>query len=206
MSERVGTRVRQRTFLALGDSYTIGEGVAPNGRWPAQLVVRLRALGVEMADPVIVARTGWTTDELGMGIDASGVASTFDLVSLLIGVNDAYRGRDAASYALALPALVRRAVGLAAGRPDRVLLVSIPDWSTTPFAEGRDRAAIAAAVAAFNALARGVAERERVRWADITPTSLERHADWLAADGLHPSALQYAAWTEVMAPVVHGMV
>lgn len=193
--------MNRRTFLALGDSYTIGEGVDPADRWPAQLAARLRALGVDVADPDIVARTGWTTDELDAGIDAAGVGGTFDLVSLLIGVNDAYRGRDPEAYRAALPPLIRRAVHFAGGMAQRVVLASIPDWSMTPFAEGRDRAAIASTIDAFNAVAHEAAARAGVRWADVTPASREPHAGWLAEDGLHPSARQYAAWVQVIAPV-----
>lgn len=192
------------TFLALGDSYTIGEGVGPAERWPAQLVVRLRARGVDVADPVVVARTGWTTDELDAGITGAGVQGRFALVSLLIGVNDEFRGRPATAYRAALPALVARAVGFAGGNASHVVMVSIPDWSVTPFAEGRDRARIAAGVAAFNAVARDAAARAGARWADIAPTSVESHADWFAPDGLHPSAAQYATWAKIVEPTAHA--
>lgn len=195
----------RRTFLALGDSYTIGEGVEPAGRWPAHVVARLRTRAVDIADARIVAQTGWTTDELDAGIDASGITGSFDLVSLLIGVNDAYRGRDAASYARVLPPLIERAVAFAGGRADRVVVVSIPDWSATPFADGRDRVAIASSIVGFNMVAREAALRAGASWADITPTSLQQAHDWLVADGLHPSAGQYAAWAGVITPIVHRM-
>jgi prepilin-type processing-associated H-X9-DG protein len=186
--------VTTRRFLALGDSYTIGEGVEPAGRWPVQLAARLRGAGAGLAEPVIIARTGWTTDELAVGIDVAEIRGPFDLVSLLIGVNDAYRGRDAV-----LP-LIRRAVAFADGHAGRVVMVSIPDWSGTPFADGRDRAAIAATIAEYNAVGRAAAEAARVRWADVTPASQQSRPDWLTTDGLHPSERQYAAWVDAIAP------
>src|SRR5688500_13738544 len=127
------------TFLALGDSYTIGESVASEGRWPVQLAARLRARGIEIAPPKIVARTGWTTDELAEAIDDAQVTARYGLVSLLIGVNNQYRGRELANYREEFGALLERAIGFA-GDPKRVFVVSIPDWGVTPFAarSGRD--------------------------------------------------------------------
>jgi lysophospholipase L1-like esterase len=188
--------MNSRRFLALGDSYTIGEGVEASARWPEQLAARLRALGVDVAAPVLVARTGWTTDELDTGISAAGVAGAFDLVSLLIGVNNQYRGRPLAEYATQFDALLDRGVAFAGQRAGRVVVLSIPDWSVTPFADGRDRARIAGEVDAFNVAAHAVARRAGARWVDVTPLSREARGDWVAADGLHPSAVQYAAWAD----------
>src|SRR6266581_6886004 len=130
-------------YLALGDSYTIGEKVAPEDRWPAQLAALLRQDGLAVADPVIIARPGWTTDDLLAGIERVASSGRFDLVSLLIGVNDQYRGGDVEEYRARFRALLERAVSFAGGDAGRVLVVSIPDWGTTPFARGRDRARIA---------------------------------------------------------------
>lgn len=193
-------------FLALGDSYSIGEGVADDERWPAQLARRLRASGVAIEDPEVVARTGWTTDELSAAMDAAALAPPYDFVTLLIGVNDQYRGRALANYRTEFAALLARAIALAGGRRDRVVVVSIPDWGVTRFArtEGRDAAAIAAAIDAFNAAAHAIAGSEQVAFVDVTAASREAgdHDAMLVGDGLHPSAAQYALWADVLFSVV----
>ncbi|HEU0013481.1 MAG TPA: GDSL-type esterase/lipase family protein, partial [Longimicrobium sp.] len=133
-------------FLALGDSYTIGEAVAEAERWPVRLAALLRERGMDVADPEIIARTGWTTDELSAAIDERDPQGPYALVSLLIGVNNQYRGRSADEYRGEFAALLRRAIAFAGGDAGRVIVLSIPDWGVTPFAEGRDRAAIAAEI------------------------------------------------------------
>jgi len=194
------------TYLALGDSYTIGEGVPAEGRWPVQLAAALRATGVPLADPAILATTGWTTDELSAAMDAAAHLPPWDLVSLLIGVNNQYRGRGVEEYRHEFRRLLDRAIALAAGRAGRVLVLSIPDWGTTPFARdsGRDTARIAAELDAYNAAAREETLRLGASWVDITPIS-RRHATLLADDGLHPSAAQYALWTETAVPGARAM-
>ncbi|HEV2620937.1 MAG TPA: SGNH/GDSL hydrolase family protein [Frateuria sp.] len=193
-------------YLALGDSYTIGEAVPAAGRWPAQLVARLREGGVAVDDPQIVAVTGWTTDELSSAMDAASFDPPYGLVTLLIGVNNQYRGRDAGEYRDDFARLLRRAIGLA-GHASRVVVVSIPDWGVTRFAheQARDGAQIAEALDAYNAIARDEAGRAGARWVDITPIS-RRHPELVAEDGLHPSAQQYALWTEAILPVAAAAV
>ena len=181
-----------KRFLALGDSYTIGEGVAEGERWPVVLAARLG-----FAPPEIIARTGWTTDELNAAIDGASPRGPYDLVSLLIGVNNQYRGRDAEEYRREFVALLRRAIGFAGGDPSKVLVVSIPDWGVTKFAEGRDRAKIAAEIDRYNAINREEALRAGARYADITGISRRFPAE-LAADGLHPSAAMYRRWVEAI--------
>ena len=189
-------------YLALGDSYTIGEGVEADECWPAQLARSLQAQGWALADPEIVATTGWTTDELSAAMDAHAFAPPYALVSLLIGVNNQYRGRDLAGYRADLARLLARAFTLAGADASRVLVVSIPDWGITRFARehGHDAATIAAAIDAFNAAARALALDQRVPFVDITSASREAadRAGMLVADGLHPSAAQYARWTDVI--------
>jgi lysophospholipase L1-like esterase len=194
-------------FLALGDSYTIGEGVAEADRWPMALARALRAGGVPVADPRIIARTGWTVDELDAAITRADPPATFGLVTLLIGVNNQYRGRDVGLYRAEFRAQLRRAIGFASGRADRVLVVSIPDWGVMPFAEGRDRAAIARAIDAYNAANREESAALGVAWVDITDLSRARATDagFAAADGLHPGAAQYAAWVERILPVARRL-
>ena len=187
-------------YLALGDSYTIGEQVTAAERWPVQLTGLLRAAGVALADPEIIATTGWTTDELVATISTRAPKGPFALVSLLIGVNNQYRGRDATQYRTEFRALLAQAIGFAGGDATRVIVVSIPDWGVTRFAEGRDRAKIGRAIDEFNAIARDEAGRGGAAWVDITPISREPHGDWLAGDGLHPSGPQYSAWARRALP------
>ncbi len=191
-------------FLALGDSYTIGESVKALERWPVQLTALMRAEGLNIDDPLIIATTGWTTDELSAGIDRANPQGTYDLVSLLIGVNNQYRGGDSEEYRQQFAALLKRAVGFANGRPSRVIVLSIPDWSVVPFAAGRDRAKIAAEIDRFNAINREEAERAGAHYLDITPISRQAAADpdLIAGDGLHPSGKMYAEWARLALPGV----
>jgi len=186
-------------YLALGDSYTIGEGVEPGERWPVQLAALLRARGVDVGDPQIVARTGWTTDELAGGIDAARPSGPYALVSLLIGVNNQYRGHAVDAYRAEFRALLQRAIAFAGGDAGRVVVVSIPDWGVTPFAEGRDRAQVAREIDAYNAVGRDVAGELGAHWVDVTPTS-RRMAGEVVGDGLHPSGAQYREWAELVFP------
>ena len=184
-------------FLALGDSYTIGEGVAPSENWPHQL-----AAALHLDTPEILARTGWTTDELAAAMDAHAFQPPYALVTLLIGVNNQYRGRDLQNYRTQFRALLERAIVLAGGNPRRVLVVSIPDWGVTRFGveSGRDRAQIAREIDAFNAAASAISASLHARYVDITAISRDRGGvvDMLAADGLHPSAAMYARWLPVI--------
>ncbi len=197
------------SYLALGDSYTIGEAVPEEGRWPVQLARALRGEGIALADPRIIATTGWTTDELEWGLDAAEPLGTYDLVSLLIGVNNQYRNRSAVAYAGEFHTLLQRAIRYARGRVDRVLVLSIPDWGVSPFAanDKRDAATIASEIDAFNASARTVCGKDGVCFVDITPCSREHGADkaMIADDGLHPSAAMYALWTQAALPVARKL-
>ncbi|MBF8281252.1 MAG: lysophospholipase [Anaerolineales bacterium] len=195
-------------FLALGDSYTIGESVAPEERWPVQLGALLRAEGLDVGDPTLIATTGWTTDELSAAIDRANPQGAFDLVSLLIGVNNQYRGRGQDEYREQFAALLQRAIGFAGGNPARVLVLSIPDWGVTPFAARleRDPAAVAADIDAFNAINRAETERPGAHYVDVTPFSREAAHDpsLLADDGLHPSGRMYAEWARLALPAARA--
>lgn len=202
------TQAGELRFLALGDSYTIGEGVAAGARWPARLAQRLRANGVDLGDPAIVATTGWTTDELSAAMDAAALAPPYDFVTLSIGVNNQYRGRGAEEYRAEFRALLDRAIALAGARPQRVVVVSIPDWGVTKFGResGRDVAQIARELDAFNAVNREESARRGVAWADVAAISRKAAdaADQLADDGLHPSGRQYDAWLTAIEPKAHA--
>ena len=190
-------------WLALGDSYTIGEGVAEADRWPNQVAARLRTEGLDLATPEIIAVTGWTTDELAAGIDDTRPTGPYDIVTLLIGVNDQYRGRSVEDYREPFRALLTRAMAFADGDPSRVVGVSIPDWGVMPFAQGRDRAAITRQLDAYNALAKDETEQAGATWVDITPLSRTQGA-LAAGDGLHPSGEAYRAWTDLITPAVRA--
>jgi lysophospholipase L1-like esterase len=196
-------------YLALGDSYTIGEGVAKESRWPMQLAQALRSEGIALEDPDIIAVTGWTTDELGAAIDAAQPANDFALVSLLIGVNNQYRGRSVGEYRDEFAALLERAIGFAGGRSGRVLVLSIPDWGVTRFGHdsGRDLAAVACELDAYNAAAHDVCTVRGVAFVDITPVSRGLGAEpaMLADDGLHPSAAMHAQWMQLALPVARRL-
>jgi len=196
-------------YLALGDSYTIGEGIDEAGRWPLQLAAALREAGIALAEPRIIATTGWTTDELAAAIDAAGPLDGFGFVSLLIGVNNQYRGRGLANYREEFDALLARATRLAGDRAGRVLVLSIPDWGVTPFAAGtgRDRATIARELDGYNAAAQALCAARGIAFVDISTVSRERGTEpmMLAADGLHPSAAMYAQWTRLALPVARRL-
>lgn len=189
-------------YLALGDSYTIGERVDAKLRWPVQLADLLRGQRMDVGQPTIIARTGWTTDELSDAIDAARPTGPYNLVSLLIGVNNQYRGRSVEEYREQFVFLLNRAVGFAGGRPERVLVLSIPDWGVTPYAEGRDRAGIGAQIDQFNAVAAEAAARAGTMYVDVTPNSrlAAEDATLIAKDGLHPSGAMYAAWAALALP------
>lgn len=193
-------------YLALGDSYTVGEGVALTDRWPVRLAVRLEAAGRRLDNVTIVARTGWTTTELLRALEEmpNNPPSDFALVSLLIGVNDQYRGNGLASFRAGFDRLLTRSIASAAGHASRVLVVSIPDWSVTPFAttDPRGRVRIAAEIDAFNRAARERAFDAGTRFVDITPNSRRAAEDptLLVSDGLHPSAAMYEEWAALVLP------
>ena len=199
-----GGEVSGLSYLALGDSYTIGEGVAADARWTHQLAAALRAESIALQDPRTIAMTGWTTDELDAAIDAVAPASDHDLVTLLIGVNNQYRGRDLGNYAAEFERLLARAIGFAGGRPERVVVLSIPDWGATPFGagSGRDLARVSAELDAHNAAARVACTRLGAAFVDITPLSRECGDEeaMLAADGLHPGPAMYALWAQLALP------
>ena len=194
-------------YLALGDSYTIGESVAADDRWPVQLADLLRKDQTSVASPDIVARTGWTTAELATGIDGAKPAINYDLVSLLIGVNNQYRGQSLERYRTELRELLLRCVQFADGRANRVLVLSTPDWGVTLFASGQNRAQIAREIDAFNQVQREECEKLKITLVDITPLSRTALGDasQVASDGLHFSGKMYKQWAAAALPVTKKM-
>ena len=192
-------------FLALGDSYTIGTSVEEAERWPLQLAERLRADSIPV-ELTIIAHDGWTTDELRQGIREQAPQPPYDMVSLLIGVNNQYRGYDIEQYRRQFANLLSEAIEYANGDPTRVFVLSIPDWGVTPYASehDRDRDQVAQEIDAFNAVNREETLKAGARYVDITPVSRQaaNDASLLAADGLHPSGKMYALWVELAYPIV----
>ena len=167
----------------------------------------LRARDIEVADPQIIARTAWTTDELSDAIDEAKPEGPFDLVTLMIGVNDQYRSRPVEPFANEFKRLLRRAKKFAGNKSKRVIVLSIPDWGATPYASSRDRDAIGREIQAFNDAARTLTEAARMQWVDVTTASRAMLADPSMAvdDGLHPSGEMYRRWAELLVPIVAAM-
>jgi lysophospholipase L1-like esterase len=198
----------QAHFLALGDSYTIGESVAEPQRWPVQLAAMLRDEGVAIDDPCIIARTGWTSDELSAAIAAQPSPKSqapWQLVSLLIGVNNQYRGRSVEEFRTQFTQLLHRAADFAGGNANRVIVLSIPDWGATPFGQSSDRDAgdISKQIESYNNVVREESLRAGAHFIDITPISLAAKTDpaMVAGDGLHPSGKMYSEWARLTLPV-----
>lgn len=190
-------------FLALGDSYTIGEGVSDEERWPAQLVATLGERGVTITDLQVFARTAWTSDELLDAIDEAKPAGPYDLVTLLVGVNDQYRSRPVDGFGEEFRKLLRRSKRLAGGRARRTIALSIPDWGATPYADGRDRALIRSQIESYNECARELAAGASAHWVDVTEASraMQHDRSLVAIDGLHPTGAMYRRWAELIAPI-----
>ncbi|MES2689874.1 MAG: SGNH/GDSL hydrolase family protein [Bacteroidota bacterium] len=199
------TQVKAINYLALGDSYTIGESVAASERFPLQLSSRLNAgKNYLVKETRIVARTGWTTQDLTNELDRLDIKDTFTLVSLLIGVNNQYQGRDTGEYATQFTALLNRAVSLAGHDKRHVFVVSIPDYGYTPFGES-DRERISQQVDNFNAINKRITDSFGIRYIDITPISRNTGEELTAGDGLHPSAKQYGLWVDKMEPLIKNL-
>jgi lysophospholipase L1-like esterase len=186
------------SYLALGDSYTIGQSVLSSENFPNQTVQLLNQQNCNFKSPEILATTGWTTDELQTNINSHVFTSPYDFVSLLIGVNNQYRGRSVENYKPEFESLLKQSIQFAGGNANRVIVLSIPDWGVTPFADGRDRAQIAREIDDYNAANRYLSEIYKVHYVDITPGSREAATDptLIASDGLHPSAKEYARWAQ----------
>lgn len=186
------------TYLALGDSYTIGESVTDSLRWPNQLVAALNQNGKYFDPATIIAKTGWTTDELSIAMDTITLASSYDYVSLLIGVNNQYRGRSIENFENEFIQLLDRAITLGDQKGTNVFVLSIPDWGVMPFAEGRDREQIALEIDLFNSVIQTACRDKNIAYFNITRISREAVTDLtlVAEDGLHPSAEMYAKWVK----------
>lgn len=197
----------QMRFLALGDSYTIGQSVEEGQRWPVQLTDSLRSAGINLKDAEIIAQTGWTAGELMQAISNRDPQGPYDLVSLLIGVNNQYRGLDTSEYRMDLRELMQTAIALTANDATKVMVVSIPDYGVTPFARNMDAEKIAEEIDAFNAIKKNESMRAGITFINVTSISRLAADDpgLLADDKLHPSARMYAEWVKLIFPVAHGI-
>jgi len=192
-------------YLALGDSYTIGESVDESERWSNQLAELIKSSFERIERDVevtVIARTGWTTSELWEGIQARQIDPPYDLVSLLIGVNNQYRGYDINEYREQFVFLLTKAIEYAGGDPQHVIVLSIPDWGVTPFAQGREIEQIAKDIDAFNSVNREETEKAGALYVDVTTVSREAAHDpsLISSDGLHPSGKMYAKWAKLACP------
>jgi lysophospholipase L1-like esterase len=184
------------TYLALGDSYTIGELVPLHESFPYQAVQHLRQKGLHIHAPEIVAKTGWTTFELAEHLLHTQLNEQYDFVTLLIGVNNQYRGLSTDDFKSDFEFLLKKAIHFAGHQADKVLVLSIPDWGLTPFAEGRDTATISKEIDHYNTLIQTVCKTYQVTYKDITVSQRQDvgDKDFVASDGLHPSGKEYAKW------------
>jgi lysophospholipase L1-like esterase len=194
------------TYLALGDSYTIGEAVPQQESFPFQLVTQLKTSNISLAKPKVIAKTGWTTDELQTAIKAENITQNYDLVTLLIGVNNQYRGYSLDTYRKEFKELLNTAISFAGKNKKRVFVVSIPDWGITPFGKnsGRNIQTIASEIDAFNAIKKEETLAAGVSYTEITLASRNAATDLslVAKDGLHPSGKMYAEWAAKVAVAV----
>lgn len=190
-------------YLALGDSYTIGEKVSEKKRWPNQLAKLLEAEGTQV-EVTIIARTGWTVDELWDGIQANPPEGTYDLVTLLIGVNDQYRGYPVDGYREDFRFMLGKAIEYAGGNPEKVVVLSIPDWGFTPFAATRNTEPISQQIDEFNTVNLEETKSAGAHYVDVTVISRMAMDDFelIAGDRLHPSGKMYEMWAEKVLPVV----
>jgi lysophospholipase L1-like esterase len=193
-------------YLALGDSYTIGQSVGAKDRWPNQLAKLLadQGIGIEVT---FIARTGWTVDELWQGIQAAPPRGTYDLVTLLIGVNDQYRGYPLDGYRADFRFMLGKAIEYAGGDPEKVVVLSIPDWGFTPFAASRDTEPISRQIDEFNTINLDETKSAGARYVDVTIISRMGMDDFelITGDRLHPSGKMYAMWAEKVLPVVRDV-
>jgi lysophospholipase L1-like esterase len=196
------------SYLALGDSYTIGEGAPATDRWPVQLAEMARAQGLGLASPDIIARTGWTTAELQAAIAGSGNHRTdYGLVSLLIGVNNQYRGQSMDLYRSEFRQLLATAVAYAGGAKGHVLVLSIPDWGQSPFGRGYNQAQIAREIDQFNAVAQAECQQAGVAFVSITDFTRGATGDasQFTTDGLHYTGPHMRLWVQRALPVVQTL-
>lgn len=192
------------TYLALGDSYTIGEAVLLSESFPYQTVQLLRIKNIQISAPEIIAKTGWTTDELNDALGTTNFLKKYDFVSLLIGVNNQYRERDINEFKNEFELLLKKAIKFAHDKAHHVFVLSIPDWGITPFAAERDSNKIAAEIDAYNEICKTITEKYNCIFIEITQDQRDENSfdNMIATDGLHPSAIEYSKWANKLANAI----
>ena len=200
-------QVKQYSMLCLGDSYTIGQSASVQDRFPNQAVSVLKSKNIFFSEPKIIATTGWTTDELANAIRADNDKNFYDIVTLLIGVNNQFRGGDTGEYRKQFVDLLHTSIQFANGKANHVIVISIPDWGATPFGEGRNKQRIAAEIDEFNAINKEEAVKESAQYVDVTDlTRKYNDGEFIADDGLHPSGKLYALWVQRLMPVMEDII
>lgn len=202
MDQKTGSIIMKNySYLAIGDSYTIGEQVDFAENFPNQTVQMLRRSGFAFYAAEIIAKTGWTTDELSNAIENTTTLENYDIVSLLIGVNNQYRGRSATEFKIEFEHLLQKAIQFSGNRPDRVFVLTIPDWGVTPFAERRDRKKVAEEIDQYNEICKTSSAAFKTHFIGITASQRAdgNKQEFLAPDGLHPSGNEYKKWATQLA-------
>jgi lysophospholipase L1-like esterase len=194
----------EKRYFALGDSYTIGQGVSTDQRFPAHTVAILRQNNIKIQDPQYIAQTGWTTQNLIAAINQQKPIGPYDVVTLLIGVNDQYQGMDTGGYKIRFNQLLLKSIELTGNRASRVFVLSIPDYSVTPFVSAANKPGVRREIDLFNSINKEVTLQYNVKYLDITPSTREAENDpsLIASDGLHPSGKEYRKWAERLAPMI----
>jgi lysophospholipase L1-like esterase len=191
-------------YLALGDSYTIGEGVALFHSFPYQLTRALRAKGIQLSAPEIIAKTGFTADELLSRVISTRLLNKYNLVTLLIGVNNQYRGLVVEDFKVDFEKILDIAIRLAGFEPQRVYVLSIPDYGKSPFCSKHDKNKISAEIAAFNKVKADICKSHQVSFTDITTTfEDDLSKSFYVEDGLHPSPFEYSRWVNLLLKEIH---
>lgn len=207
MAQKTENMEKAYTYLALGDSYTIGEALPLHQSFPYQVVQQLREKGINMSAPEIIAKTGWTTDELATAAEPYHFAAKYNVVTLLIGVNNQYRGRAVEEYTLEFENLLKKAISLADGKKEHVIVLSIPDYSVTPFAEKLDQERIVKELELYNSVNKALSIQYKVHYIDITPGSRAAadDASLIATDKLHPSEKEYKKWADEVVKLMSSL-
>ena len=193
-----------KSFLALGDSYTIGQSVEPEVRYPTLAAQWLNENGAGVKKPVYIAQTGWTTRSLISAMQKIDVKDTFDIITLLIGVNDQFQGFDTGGYSARFTEILEKSIRLAGGRPGRVFVLSIPDYSVTPFVSARDKQEVSESVDLFNTINKRITEEHHCPYINVTESSRDAafNASLIASDRLHFSGVEYRKWANLLGPVI----
>ena len=188
------------SYLALGDSYTIGEQVRINESFPYQAVYNLRKSGLQISAPDMVASSGFTTDELNDAIEKATLLNQYDFVSLLIGVNNQYRGRSLEEFAIGFEQLLKKAIQFTGNKTEAVFVLSIPDWGVTPYAAGKNTKKISAEIDSYNQVCEFISSKYKTQFLEIISSQRKDgyKDDFLAIDKLHPSGKEYSKWASVL--------